>query len=74
MKTDACAEDAVVPLTAQRKNRNAPVSVVVAADAVGQPPLVADCEPRVGEQRSTPKSKVAECDPQVGETHSTPRS
>ena len=73
-KTGACAGDAVVPLTAQRKNRSAPASVVVAADVVGQPPVVADCGPRVGEQRSTPKTKVADCGPQVGELHSTPRS
>ena len=73
-KTGACAGDTVEPLTARSNNRNAPVSVEEAADVYGQPPVVADCGPRVGEQRSTPKSKAANCDPQVGETHSTPRS
>ena len=55
-KTGACAEDAVEPLTARSKRRNAPVSVEEAAEVYGQPPVVADCGPRVGEQRSTPKS------------------
>ena len=72
-KTGACAGDAVEPLTARSTNRNAPVSVVEAADVYGQPPEVADCGPRVGEQRSTPESKAADCGPQVGETRSTPR-
>ena len=73
-KTGACAGDAAVPLAAQSKNRNAPASVEVAADVFGQPPVVADCGPRVGETGSTPKSKAADCGPQVGETRSTPRS
>ena len=55
-KTGACAGDAVVPLTAQRKNRNAPVSAEGAAGVYRTPPVVADCGPRVGEWHSTPKS------------------